>query len=433
MAAVIEPAAPPAAPAAPGKPSVAPASAGVINVTPPSTVPTKVEAVPEESAKGKMFTELGKKVKPTNAPREEKAPADTKVAEARSTETSAEEVSDKGKTATDADLAAKPGDDGKKGKVNPWKMVDEYKAKLATAEKELLAAKSAVVPENDRKSYDDRITKAEARAKELEQHMQYVDYSKTEEFKTKYVAPYEKAWANAMGELKEITISDPATGNERAVTPNDLLDLVNLPLGKAREIADEVFGKFSDDVMAHRKEIQNLYKAQTQALEDAKTNGAERVKQAHEAQARQTTEVNKFIGETWTKENESAAKDPTYGQFFTPHEGDENWNKRLAKGFELVDRAFAENPMDPKLKPEERAAVIRRHAAIRNRAASWGAIRGENEALTAKIAAMEKELSEYKGSEPGAGGGKSGANGAPIQGDAKSQMFGALQKIARRG
>jgi hypothetical protein len=391
--------------------------------------------VPQEgSAKANLFTELGKKAKPTNAPREPKPEPPAKPAEA-ATAKPAETPEPAAAAAAEPGApveAGKPAE-GKdsKGRVSPWKLVDEYKGKLAAAEKEVAEARAAVMPEADRRKYDERIAKSEARQKELESHMAYVDYSKTDEFQTKFVAPYNKAWEKAIGELKEITVVDPASQTERAVTAQDMLDLVNLPLGKARAMANEVFGEFADDVMNHRKSIKDLFYAQQGALEDAKKNGVERVKQAQEENSRKATDMQRTVNETWEKENKAVLEDPTHGPLFKPREGDEVWNQRLSKGFELVDRAFKESPLDPKLTPEQRQAVIRRHAAVRNRAASWGAIRAENDSLKVKMTALEKELAEYKGSEPGTAGGKPGALGALAVGNAKDQMFGALRKIAK--
>lgn len=412
-----------------------PASSGVINVTAPSVAPVRPAEAPQEgSAKANLFTELGKKAKPTNAPRESKPEPPAKPAEAAAAKP-AEAPEPAPSAAAEPGAPAETGKpaEGKdgKGRVSPWKLVDEYKGKLAAAEKEVAEARAAVLPDADRRKYDERITKAEARQKELESHMAYVDYSKTEEFQTKFVAPYNKAWEKALGELKEITVVDPASQTERQVTAQDMLDLVNLPLGKARAMANEVFGEFADDVMNHRKSIKELFDAQHTALEDAKKNGAERVKHAQEENTRKATEMQRTVNETWDRENKSVLEDPTHGPLFKPREGDEVWNQRLAKGFELVDRAFKESPMDPALTPEQRQAVIRRHAAVRNRAASWGAIRAENDSLKAKMTAMEKELAEYRGSEPVTSGGKSVGGGALAVGSAKDQMMGALRKIAK--
>lgn len=427
-----ETAAPPIKTPPAGAPSATPASAGVINVVPPTVAGTHTETPPEESAKGKLFSDLAKKGRPTNSPREEKPASEKPV---RSVEANPEETPPlkPGEKPAEVKPGEKPveGKETKPGKPNPWKMLEEYKTKLTTAEKERDDARAAVLPEVDKKKYDERVTKSEARVKELEDHLRFVDYSKTEDFKKQYVEPYNKAWGEAMSELKEITVMDPSTQTERAVTAQDMLELVNMPLGKAREIADEVFGKFADDVMAHRKAIKTLFEKQQTALEDARKNGAEHLKNQQEESKRKDGEIRDQVTKLWTSENEAVLKDEKYGAYFAPKDGDEVWNQRLAKGFELVDRALAENPMDPKLNAEQRAAIIRRHAAVRNRAASWGALRATNEVLAEKNAALEKELSEYKGTEPDLNGGKPGEKGA-VTTDAKTAMFGALNKLAKR-
>ena len=58
-----------------------------------------------------------------------------------------------------------------------------------------------------------------------------------------------------------------------------------------------------------------------------------------------------------------------------------------------------------RLSPEEREKIVKRHAAVRARAAGWGALRYENESLKGKVAELEKALSEYKATEPGSAGG----------------------------
>lgn len=428
----------PAAPSKPGAPSAFPASSGEIHVTAP-VVSTKTEPEKPESAKSKMFTALKEKssgIRTTEKPAAPTKPAATvpeavktaepQMAEPGDTPIEPGQAQDPAQAASPADI--KPVDK----KPSPWKMVEDYKGKLARAETELAEARKSVVPEQERKSFEERITKAEARAKELEQHLTFVDYSQTEEFKDKYVAPYEKAWGTVMSELKDITINDPGTGDPRAVTASDMLQIVNMPLGKARQVAQELFGDFANDVMTHRNQIRSLFDAQNTALEEAKKNGSERIKQAREQQMSQQSELSKTIAATWEQENQSMQKDERYGQFFTPREGDEQWNERLTKGYALVDKAFNENPRDPKLTPEERAKVIRRHAAVRNRAASWGAVRGENEILRAQVKSLTEELGQYKESEPGAAGDRRPAlPGLTGGGSAKDRLFSALKEKAR--
>lgn len=439
MPAIEAPSAPATAAPKPGQTTAVPVMAGEIHVTAPTPGPG-TDTHPE-SPKGKLFSELGKKARgaaprqsttPPAVPPEAKpgeAAPEPKPAEGTPAPKPAEGEPAKPAEGTPAAEPAKT-PEGKSGKVSPWKLVEEYKGKLNKVEAELAEVRKGAMPTEERQALETRAAKAEGRVKELEQHLTFVDYSKTEEFAKKYVAPYEAKWKSAMTEMQELSITDPATGQARPVTANDLLTLVNMPLQKAREVANELFGDFADDVMAHRKDIRSLFDAQQAALEDAKKNGAERIKQAEEQAKAQRETVQKQVSEGWKKENDAVLADDKVGVYFRPKEGDENWNKRLSKGFELVDRAFAENPLDPKHTPEERASIIRRHAAIRNRAASWGALRGENDALSARVAELEKELGQYKASEPGANGAAANAP-SPGSGNAKENMFADLRKRAR--
>lgn len=432
---VIVPAAPPARPAAPGAPSAVPASSGEIHVTPPASRPTATPEPKPESAKGKLFKSLENKSNAnprTAAPAARPAPPAPAAAPKPADAAAPAAAPEPGAPAAEA---PKPGEsttvDPKDGKKpNPWKLVDEYKVKATKYEQELAELRKNQLPENDRKTFEERVSKAEARAKQLEEAMTFVDYSQTEEFKSKYVEPYDKAWKTAMAELKDIKVGD-GQGGERDVLPADLLTIVNAPLAKARQLADEFFGPFANDVMAHRNEIRGLFDKQSAALEDAKKNGVARKQQELEAQKKAMGDLTNTISTTWQKENEAVLKDEKYGALFKPREGDEHWNQRLAKGYELVDKAFSQNPADPKLTPEERASVIRRHAAVRNRAAAWGALRGEVENLTAANKALTDELAQYKGTEPPSGSERTPAPpGAPGAGNAKANLFAELRKKA---
>lgn len=375
-----------------------------------------------------MFNDLRKKAKTPGAPAD---PAST--APATPPDKASEPGAPEGATAPEGDPTTPPSgaptEPVKDKKVSPWKLVEEWKGKYAKLEKDYADSKASVVPEGDRKSITERMERAESRANELEDHIRYVDYSKSAEFRTKYQEPYEKAWGRAVSELKEITIDDGA-GGERAVSHQDILDLVNLPLGKAREMADSIFGSFADDVMAHRKEIRQLYESQNSALEEAKKNGAERVRLSQEQFQKQNGEIRKFVTDTWTKENGEITKHEKFGKFFTPVEGDEEGNQRLDKGFKLVDQAFSANPLDPKLTPEQRALVVRQHAAVRNRAAAFGRLTHQLEQAEAKYAAVLKELEEYKkGEPPGTGGRQTPTEGGGTS--VRESMMGALRKMAK--
>lgn len=370
----------------------------------------------------------------TPKPAPQKASAPT-TAEATLTDQAAEQESSPS-AATPTDTQTKPvttpttaEDKAKAGKTNPWKLVDEFKGRAATLEKELAEVRKSIVPEHDRKALESRAQTAEARLKELEDEIRYVNYQKHPDFVKNYQQPYENAWKVATAELSEISIVDPTSQQQRPATPEDLMQLVNLPLGQARAIADQVFGPFADDVMAHRKEIRTLFEKQSQALKEAKEAGSLREQQQREQQEKTQSELSGQIRELWERSNNQLLEDPQIGSFFKPREGDSDWNERLTKGFQLVDQAFSQNPTDPKLSPEQRAQVVRRHAAVRNRAAGWGAVKYENTKLRAQVEELTKELSQYKESTPPAQGTTSSATQAGPA-SAKDSVFGALRKLA---
>lgn len=313
---------------------------------------------------------------------------------------------------------------------SPWRLVDQYKAKTAELEKQLIEAKANALPEGEVKTIKERAEKAEARARELESHIKFVDYTKSAEFKSKYQEPYEKAWMTAMKELGEIqVIENPDTGEGRPVQPQDLLQLVNLPLGQARAAAREMFGDFADDVMAHRKTIRQLFDSQQTALEEARKSGEEHFKQQTEAVRAAQEKLSAQTKVAWAKANEAAINDEKYGKFFKPVEGDEQGNQRLAKGFELADRAFSENPFQPNLTEEQRMSIIKRHAAVRNRCAAFGRLTYQLEEARKMVARLEKELESYKRSEPGAGAPRATGSSAAAR-SAKEEVFGALRAKA---
>ncbi len=378
----------------------------------------------------KFGTETAKD--PPPPPKEKAAEKSTEKPVEASKEVEADEAApDAAKPAADA---AKPQESpqpevaGKK--PSPWKLLEQYKTKYTEAEKQILELKNSVVPEAERTAMTTRMQQAEKRAQELEDEIRYVNYAKSQEFQDKHQKPYEQAWQRAMSELHELTITDPSNQQTRAVTANDLMELVNLPLGKAREVADAVFGNFADDVMAHRKEIKSLFESQSMALEEAKKTGAERESKRKQDYQNMYGTVSKQTQEIWQKVNADMLADPKIGEYFKPKEGDTEWNYSLTKGFQLVDQAYAENPMDPRLTPEQRKEVIARHAAVRNMAAGWRPLRRQVKKLQGQVKELEGELKKYKESTPAAGG-TSQVSTISKPGSNRDSMYAALQKMAK--
>lgn len=368
--------------------------------------------------------------KPADKPKPaEAAPAAAKPATEAEGEEGAEAVDLSDPNAATPPAATPPPIDKKK--TNPWKLIDEHKKARATLEAEVADLKKIVANPEMRKQEVDRLTAAEKRNQELEETIKFVDYSKSKEFAEQYTKPYEAAWGRAMAELKELTIADPNTGDVRAMAPADLLELVNMPLLKAREVADELYGAAANEVMAYRKEIKGLYEKQAMALTEAKTAGVEKSKADTAKREAQMQAVQAETSKHWEDVNKAILSNETTGKYFKPVEGNEDINKRLDAGYKFVDETMALNPLNPNLTSEQRQDAIKRHASLRHRAAAFGRMRLELETTQKEAAELRTRLAQFEGTVPSFGGDAAPATEVPAGGNRMSAMMTRLGQRAK--
>ncbi len=428
---------PPASVSTPAAPAAAPArvpasESGAVTQNPPSR-PRRAEFF-KDIAKMAGVEETKPETKPASS--ETKPASDATNTPERGTKPESGETTPEkpgaaaSSTAAPAD-AKDAGKETKPGKVNPWKLAEERKSEIVALRQQLEQAKSSSLGEQEKKELTSRLTQYESRIKEFEDEARFTNYRQSQEFKEKYQAPYDKAWTRAMGEVGELTI-DLADGSSRNVTPNDLLDLVNMPLGRAHEHAKELYGDFAPHMMQHRAEIKRLADEQNAALEDAKKNGAEREKSMREATERQRGEIGDFIKTQFKGAYDEAMKDPQNGEFFSTKDDDDEWNEALERGRQLSASVFAEDPQNPKLSPAERAKIVKRHAAVFNRSAAFGPMKIALMKARKELAELKKENEGFKGSRPDATAARPGTtNGTAPAMKAKDKLFGALAAAAR--
>lgn len=321
-----------------------------------------------------------------------------------------------------------------KEKVSPWKLVDHYKSTNTTLQKEIaeLRSKQAEPP----KEWQDKFAAAQKRAEELENHIRFVDYQKSAEFQDKYSKPYEEAWMRAISGLKGLKVqwTDPNTSElvGRDITPQDIAALANMDPAAARQEIRQRFPDVNDaaEVKGYVERIRDLAYAQNKALEEYQSKGAEHWKaQAEQMQAKQRAfiESNTKLWETINKEAVEKF------DFLRPVEGDETRNAKLEGAIKFVDEALASRITDPRLSDEDRALVLRKHAALRNRAIGYSVLLHENKALKAKMAELEQSLKAYEGSEPSAGDGKGKDTSSELNGEAlMDSVLSGMNKYVRK-
>lgn len=291
-------------------------------------------------------------------------------------------------------------DGDKKQRISPWKLVDQYKERATKAESRVLELEKAQLTPEQAKARDTELATLRQQNQAMQEDLRYVRAEKYDPEIVKADSEYQSAYKRAISELSEITFKDPATQQDRALTAGDLDELISLNLARAREVADQLFGPFADDVMAHRKEVKRLFEARAAKLEEIKKTGAERDKKRMEQFQAVTKQTADFIKTNYEQAIKEAMEHPEVGQFFKQRDGDTEWNSRLEKGFKFVDEALSANAMLPSLTPEQRKEVVRKHAALRNRAASWGALRFDNGRLKTRVQELEAKLKEYEEAEP---------------------------------
>src|SRR6185369_12722913 len=247
----------------------------------------------------------------------------------------------------------------------------------------------------------EKLTAIEKRNQELENEIEYVNYSSSKEFQEKYAQPYLNAWNRALNDVQQLTV-ETENGETRQATEEDLLYISRLKLGEAITQADAMFGRGTPTILRHRELIRELAEAQDNALRTAKDKGGERLK-AQQAQSQQQTEKMRKM---WTQTNQALAE--KYKTWFAPEEGDQEGNALLDKGRKLADRMFS--PTE-ETRPKRSEEAVRLHALIYNKAANHDRLALRLKKASARVAELEESLKQYEESEPH--GGRPGAGGRP--------------------
>lgn len=254
-----------------------------------------------------------------------------------------------------------------------------------------------------------KMEQIQKRNKELEDQISFVDYSKSEEFQTKFVKPYNEAYYRAVNDFSQLRVrvpdgTDPETGETkfkfRPADDKDLIKLANMSLAEMDEEAEAMFGKSAPRVIRHVERVRELAIAQQEALDSAAKNA-----EARRTEMANTQKLNSTKGrEMFEAERKRLVE--KYPKFFAKDEADPEGNELLDKGISMANRIFMRTPENTPKTAEE---AVRLHALAYQKIANHDRLARKFKQARARVAELEKALAEYEESEPK--GGKAGEAG----------------------
>lgn len=357
-------------------------------------VEPKPETKPPEQAKAPEKEAPAKETKPETKPGEKPAEKPAETPEA--------------KTDKPAEPAKTP---------RPWEMYrgekkarEELQAKFDALQKEHEAIRSQSNQPDVTKHPD--YVRYKTRAEELENEIKFVNYEKSEEFKTKYLEPYNKSAQELTKEAMELVIEkqDEATGQvtTRALTADEFWNVVRQPNAEAaHKAAKNLFPNDplkANDLLAKRKELTKSWQAMDQARQEYKTKGAEREKQLQDEMKANQARETQMATQRAEQFHQAVQADLNHAErkeFFSAPDDDPKGKEILTKGFNFADKAFGLTGENEQGFPEEEMPAV--HAAMRNRAGSWPYLKHLVVKERARVKELEAKLAEYEKSEPGPG------------------------------
>lgn len=409
-------------------PAPPPNQAPATNPGKPAPQPGSIESVRKGSAMDKAFSHLDKTagIAPAEpapgTPGKEKQPEPKQPAkEAEPGEEEEEETVLPSEAEKEAARKAAEAKDGKK----PNLLREDREKQKARAD---AAEKRASELEAKHKAAEERLARLEAaeakaqaaekRMAEVEDRLRLTNYERSEEYTTKYHAPFVEAYQRGREKAAGLEVTLPS-GELRAATPEDFDAIMGIQNDKqASRAAKEMFGDEAPIILHHRERVLEANATRQKAIEDAKKNGSAR----EQEQQAQTKAQREAVAAAFEKEVKAVS---SRHEWYKEVEGDDEWNKAISKGKEISNKAFVER----KGTPEE---IAKLDAAIYARSLAYSPLKLRVKRLTAKVAELEKSLSEFEETKPGKDTGGNGEGKPTGDGNMKAmdRAFADLDKRA---
>lgn len=290
-----------------------------------------------------------------------------------------------------------------------YKFKRESEGKISDFDKKIkeLEGKSNQSPFDIKKiqELEARSSQLEKDLSERENRLMQADYSKSEEFKEKFIKRGEKAYQQAIGDVKRLSVKivDEA-GNEssRQASQSDFDDIRSLPPYEQDKKIHEMFGTSAYRVQSHLRALESLESEANDAITNARTKAEE----ARRVEEKKRGEFNTEFEGHFQRETDSLSKHET--GFFAPVADNPEATAALEKGYKWVDETLANVGKMPPKEAAEAKATLRALAAFAPR----GMI--EINQLKTENTSLKDELAKYRKSSPGSTPAPTGASKSPI-------------------
>jgi hypothetical protein len=209
------------------------------------------------------------------------------------------------------------------------------------------------------------------------------------EFKEKYDKPFNTAAERARKQVLELQVTNAEDGTNRPATWEDFSALYSLPVGKAIEQANTLFGTSAQFVLGLREKLLDLDSARQTALQEER----EQFKQRTEKEIAGRTVEREKVEFTWAETNTRLAE--SVADY-----------KNDPEDTELNDaRKHALTVFDSKINAADRqdyiTKKIQRDAHIRQRIGAFPVLKLQLTRAQEKITALQAQVDELKGTAPG--------------------------------
>lgn len=209
------------------------------------------------------------------------------------------------------------------------------------------------------------------------------------EFKEKFDKPFNAAAERARKQITELTVTNEAEGTSRPATWEDFTALYSLPVGKAIEQANAMFGASAGFVLQQREKLLDLQQTRDTALQEER----EQFKARSAKEIADQAVEREGVGKLWNETNErlsSSVED--YKVDTTDAEAAEARKHALAIFDSTINAADKQDFVKQK---------ILKDAHIRQRVGAYAVQKLQIQRLKAEKDALQKQVDELKGTAPG--------------------------------